>query len=929
MNESFEENQDICNFHIGQETSSDEDEHQTDSSSRNSSNGLAEMVDADDATSSESQNQGSPMLLNTDEVSNESFFYLNDFRNENNRGEEAELLPNKILRNKDMPSNDDVIEIIGLSTNKQNLDELPVIDGSNEQNIEDEVYNHIDEVKSNEEIDCEFDSDYNDFEFGSESDLNDTVFSGYESNISTEEEEDDDLFGNMEDDYDSDDEELYPNCRINRKSFALLLKIWGVKHAIADKAMNDLLKIFHHVLPFGNGCPTSSYRLNKKTAEYKHNSTDYHLCSICHCPIQQNKCSNVNCPSHEDTVNILHFTIFDIKTQLIKIIKGYYDDIITFMQNRTEGLYEDICDGEVYKSHDDHNRITMVWHIDGAPTIKSKSLNVWLITAFVVELPIHKRFCVRNILFCGIWYGEQKPNFDLFQLQFVREVKQLRDIGFAVSILDEDKFFFLEIQASLADLPARAASLSLKQFNGKFGCPVCYHPGCPKEGNHLVRFYRYQENPFPLRTMEESMSFAERAEEMGNAFFGWKGKSVVLDITEIPYKVPFDYMHLILEGELKRKLSKFLFPPNGLLDQDGLDEINGILKQIHYPHDFSKKITSLNIKVVKRAKAGDLQLLLLHVLLPTLKDRIPDDSFCHLGLLVTSLQLLNQDSAREEDIKLAENMLIEYHRNDQRLHGDESQTFTNHALIHIADQRRKHGCPLVLISNFVFEGFIATLLRQYHGSRGIVPQMIKNIGYLQNIDAMHKSISQESTRELASDIIKKRYPNRTNIDNNTFMFGTISDTQPIEAVQLPNRFFNGGVRFSQRLWYKGNTYHSLSYKLKRNSNSYSVAYRKFDNTSGYGHVLFYLHCSGGCYMVIKEMKQYGSNLYSLEHYSGCLGPRTDEFILNGYLGRGFVQLDETEQYSVFPINCLIGRVLLIPINGKFYGSNVLNSYQHD
>eukprot|EP00111_Clytia_hemisphaerica_P023405 TCONS_00068947-protein len=102
------------------------------------------MVDADDATSSESQNQGSPMLLNTDEVSNESFFYLNDFRNENNRGEEAELLPNKILRNKDMPSNDDVIEIIGLSTNKQNLDELPVIDGSNEQNIEDEVYNHID-----------------------------------------------------------------------------------------------------------------------------------------------------------------------------------------------------------------------------------------------------------------------------------------------------------------------------------------------------------------------------------------------------------------------------------------------------------------------------------------------------------------------------------------------------------------------------------------------------------------------------------------------------------------------------------------------------------------------------------------------------------------------------------------------------------------
>ena len=391
-------------------------------------------------------------------------------------------------------------------------------------------------------------------------------------------------------------------------------------------------------------------------------------------------------------------------------------------------MYKDICDGEVYRT----NRInvlgdkfvTIIWHIDGAPTVKSKNLSVWLITAFIAELPIQVRYCVRNILFCGIWYGDQKPNFDLFQLQFVQEVKQLQN-GFYVPNRTENVLFFLTVQASLADLPARAASLCLKQFNGKFGCPVCYHPGCPKDGNHLVRFYRFQENAFPLRTMYETASLVERVEEMGRTLFGWKGRSVVLDIIEIPYKIPFDYMHLVLEGELKRKLSKFLFPPNGLLDQDGLAEVNSTLRKIQYPHDFSKKMHFLTEKVVKRAKAGDLQLLLLHVLLPTLKGLIPTDSFCHLGLLVTSLQILNQDVACDKDVKLAENMLIEYHRVDQQLNGDDSQTFTNHALIHIADQRRKHGCPLVLLSNFVFEGFIATLLRQYHGTRGIVQQMIK------------------------------------------------------------------------------------------------------------------------------------------------------------------------------------------------------------
>ena len=81
-------------------------------------------------------------------------------------------------------------------------------------------------------------------------------------------------------------------------------------------------QIFNHVLPFDNGCPTTSYRLNKKTACFTHLTTEYHLCDCCHSPVRQNKCSNETCPSHEDKINILHFTIFDIKTQLIKIIKG-------------------------------------------------------------------------------------------------------------------------------------------------------------------------------------------------------------------------------------------------------------------------------------------------------------------------------------------------------------------------------------------------------------------------------------------------------------------------------------------------------------------------------------------------------------------------------------------------------------------------------
>ena len=116
----------------------------------------------------------------------------------------------------------------------------------------------------------------------------------------------------------------------------------------------------------------------------------------------------------------------------------------------------------------------------------SKTLQIWLITAVIVELPIEKRFSIRNIPICGLWYGKNKPHFELFQIQFVSEVRKLPNV-FIVNLNGQDVTFVLKIQAQFADLPAKAASWMIKQFNGKFGCPVCYHPGVPLEVRSLVR----------------------------------------------------------------------------------------------------------------------------------------------------------------------------------------------------------------------------------------------------------------------------------------------------------------------------------------------------------------------------------------------------------------------------------------------------------
>ena len=143
------------------------------------------------------------------------------------------------------------------------------------------------------------------------------------------------------------------------------------------------------------------------------------------------------------------------------------------------------------------------------------------------------------------------------------------------------------------------------------------------------------------------------------------------------------------------------------------------------------------------------------------------------------MQLLNKDIAHENDIHLAEVMIDEYHRLNGELSGEESQTFTNHAIIHLADQRRKHGCPLVLLSNFVFEGFIASLKRQYHETRGIVGQMVSNIGLLQNLKGIGNQVEDPAYKLLANKIIDRPLPSKTPVADGVSLYGRILEEMPI------------------------------------------------------------------------------------------------------------------------------------------------------
>lgn len=202
-------------------------------------------------------------------------------------------------------------------------------------------------------------------------------------------------------------------------------------------------------------------------------------------------------------------------------------------------------------------------------------------------------------------------------------------------------------------------------------------------------------------------------------------------------------MHLALEGEAKRRLTKLFLSPSAVASANVTD-LSFRLLNTKVPHSFHRKPRPLE-EIVKW-KASEFHVFLLYLSLPLLRDYLPPPQFYHFSLFVSAMQLLNSDSISQRDIELSQIMLDTYHRLQSSIHGDAEDTYTVHGLTHLPEQVKKHG-PLILHSGFVFKAMISFLKRQFHGTRGIIHQIIENTTTVQNIQYfVNKEITGEPPR---------------------------------------------------------------------------------------------------------------------------------------------------------------------------------------
>ena len=110
------------------------------------------------------------------------------------------------------------------------------------------------------------------------------------------------------------------------------------------------------------------------------------------------------------------------------------------------------------------------------------------------------------------------------------------------------------LELAVFDLPAKAAALFSKQFNGRCGCSVCLHPG-----EYSRRSCHCPPTQYLEQTHQSVVAAGRLAEAKGDTVRGVKSISPLYKLLDLVDVVPVDYMHAVLERVVRSLLKHWFF----------------------------------------------------------------------------------------------------------------------------------------------------------------------------------------------------------------------------------------------------------------------------------------------------------------------------------------------------------------------------------
>ena len=676
----------------------------------------------------------------------------------------------------------------------------------------------------------------------------------------------------MSDSFDLEDK-LYHNTDTTVSAFTTSFMKIVSQHHINDSAASDLLNLIASILPCPNNCP-SLFQLHKQT---------------------KIELQDVQIVSKLDGT----FYLLDIEKQVKSIIKRYPDifkTIYNHYQNfQFPNVVKDIYDGSKFVFSDSAHvkYVYILANFDGVqPAHKSKSYNLWPFTFSIANLEPRERKKFQNLVLCSLYYGKKKPDFQYCLKLVVNMIQKFEIHADAFRIK-------LKIVAFIADLPAKASSLNMNQFNGYFGCAFCEIKGVYCKDHHKMLF-PIETTPSIIRNAESHKIYAQNAFNTGKAFKGVKGTTPLADIMEVPLLACLDPMHLVYLGITKTMFLHFL--NKGIIDEVSL---SNIVLNVSVPLYFKRKLRSL--KEAAYWKANEWKNFLLYYSVTCLFiSESPPEIIALVSLLSTAIYILYSDGVTQEDVNDSKKLILTFQHYLCKLFGDSVMTYSCHALSHLPLQVQMFG-PLWCISASLFESSFGLLTASVTGTRNEASLIVSRFIRYYNCVLESNVVNACSTK------IKDKY--------GVIRLGKI---KPITLEILLNYdlVFNNDILELYRIRVNNHYFTSYAYSRKGQSASYLVT--SIENDSLVFLKINFIIMSQNIILCLCNKFQSQRSWLTMVPES-LLHESISDLLCNKC---PLYSLKE-DSYLVIPAYKLSNHFICVSNNDYCYGIPILNDFEHD
>lgn len=200
------------------------------------------------------------------------------------------------------------------------------------------------------------------------------------------------------------------------------------------------------------------------------------------------------------------------------------------------------------------------------------------------------------------------------------------------------------------------------------------------------------------------------------------------DVLPIVTRVPFEKMHCVYLGNVKKVLSAQIDGCFGFrrLSKRKMDVFDARMRelQLYCPSDFNRKPQELSD--FNKFKATEFRQFILYTVPAVAKDVFDEEYYQHFMILHAIMRLLVSEETPQDMLQFCREGLKHYVSLCELLYGEQFLSYNVHCLLHLVDDRELLG-PSETYSAFCYENNLRELRKYIRKAALKLPQIYKRI----------------------------------------------------------------------------------------------------------------------------------------------------------------------------------------------------------